>query len=90
LNRVHAATPPPKLVVLDLSAAPRIDMQSANTLAEMASETTATDITFHALEARSSLRDRLRLEGVDAKLGGVNRFTAVADVVEHFQSEQKP
>jgi MFS superfamily sulfate permease-like transporter len=26
--------------------------------------------------------------GVDTKLGGVNRFTAVADVVEHFQREQ--
>jgi hypothetical protein len=44
---------------------------------------------FHAVEPRSSVRDRLRLEGVDAKLGGVNRFTAVADVIEHFQHEQE-
>jgi hypothetical protein len=34
------------------------------------------------------VRDRLRIEEVDSKLGGVNRFTAVADVVEHFQREQ--
>ena len=89
LNRVHAATPSPKLVVIDLSAVPRIDMQSANTLAEMATEVTGKGIGFHAVEPRSSVRDRLRLEGVDARLGGVNRFTGVADVVEHFQRESE-
>ena len=88
LERVHAATPPPKLVVLDLSAAPRVDMQSAHTLAAMVTELTAEGIKFQAVEPRSSVRDRLRIEEVDAKLGGVNRFTAVADVVEHFQREQ--
>jgi SulP family sulfate permease len=87
LRRVHATAPEPKLVVLDLSAAPRIDMQSAHTLADMATELTNTGIRFQAVEARSSVRDRLRLEGVDGKLGGVNRFTAVADVIEHFQQE---
>jgi high affinity sulfate transporter 1 len=87
LNRVNATTPPPKLVVLDLSATPRIDMQSANSLASMATELTDRGIRFHAVEPRSSVRDRLRLEGVDAKLGGVNRFTAVADVVEDFERE---
>ena len=90
LNRVHAATPPPKLIVLDLSAAPRVDMQSAHTLAGMATELAVAGIRFQAVEPRSSVRDRLRLEGVDGKLGGVNRFTAVADVVEHFQREQEP
>jgi MFS superfamily sulfate permease-like transporter len=90
LNRVNATTPPPTLVVLDLSAAPRIDMQSANTLASMATELTDRGIRFHAVEPRSSVRDRLRLEGVDSKLGGVNRFTGVADVVEDFQREREP
>ena len=90
LNRVHAATPPPKLIVLDLSAAPRVDMQSAHTLAGMATELAVSGIRFQAVEPRSSVRDRLRLEEVDGKLGGVNRFTAVADVVEHFQREQEP
>ena len=89
LNRVHAATPSPKLIVLDLSAAPRVDMQSAHTLAGMATELAVAGIRFQAVEPRSSVRDRLRLEEVDGKLGGVNRFTAVADVVEHFQREQE-
>jgi high affinity sulfate transporter 1 len=87
LSRVHAEATPPKLVVLDLSAAPLVDMQSAYSLAGMAEELTAKRIQFQALEARSSVRDRLRHEGVDSKLGGVNRFTTVADVIDHFQRE---
>jgi MFS superfamily sulfate permease-like transporter len=71
--------------VLDLSAAPRVDMQSAHALAGMADELTAKGIQFQAVEARSSVRDRLRDEGVVDKLGGINRFTSVADAVEAFQ-----
>jgi len=87
LSRVHAEATPPKLVVLDLSAAPLVDMQSAYMLAGMADELTAKHIRFQAIEARSSVRDRLRHEGVDRKLGGVNRFTTVADAIDYFQRE---
>ena len=61
---------PPRLVVLDLSAAPRVDMQSAHALADLASEIVAKRIRFQAVEPRSSVPDRLRNEGVDGKLGG--------------------
>src|SRR6266513_5106690 len=87
LSRVRAEPTPPKLVVLDLSAAPLVDMQSAYMLTGMALELIAARIQFQTVEARSSVRDRLRHEGVDSKLGGVNRFTTVADVIDHFQRE---
>jgi MFS superfamily sulfate permease-like transporter len=87
LNRVESEATSTRLVVLDLSAAPRVDLQSAHTLAGMAAEITAKKIRFQAVEARSSVRDRLRSEGVDTKLGGINRFAMVADVIEHFQSD---
>lgn len=90
LSRVRAEPRQPKLVVLDLSAAPRVDMQSAYALAGMADELMADHIRFQAVEPRSSVRDRLRHEGVDAKLGHVNRFTTVADVVEDFQNTTIP
>src|SRR5213080_859978 len=86
LSRVRAEPTPPKLVVLDLSAAPRVDLQSAHALGGMADELTAKGIRFQAVEPRASVRDRLRNEGVDGKLGGVNRFTTVADAIDHFQS----
>ena len=84
LNRIRAAPKLPKLVVLDLSAAPLVDMQSAHTLAGMADDLTAEGIRFQAVEPRSSVRDRLRHEGVDGKLGGIDRFTTVADAIDHF------
>jgi len=87
LSRVRAEPTPPKLVVLDLSAAPLVDMQSAYTLAGIADELVSKHIRFQAVEPRSSVRDRLRHEGLDGKLGGVNRFTTVADVIDHFLSE---
>ena len=39
LDRVRAEATPPKLVVLDLSAAPHVDMHSAHMLAELAGRT---------------------------------------------------
>lgn len=85
-GRVHGEGTPPKLVVLDLSAAPHVDMHAAHMLAELAGELTAAGIHFQAVEALSSVRDRLRNEGVEEKLGGINRFTSVADVVDNFQT----
>lgn len=61
-------------------------MQSAHPLASMAEELIAKGVQFHAVEPRSSVRDRLRHEGVDDKLGGINRFTTVADVIDNFLS----
>jgi MFS superfamily sulfate permease-like transporter len=86
VDRVRAETAP-KLVVLDLSAAPRVDMHSAQMLGSIADELTATGIRVQAVEARSSVRERLRGEGVEARLGGIDRFTTVADAVEAFQKQ---
>ena len=90
LNRVGAEQTTPKLVIVDLSAAPLVDLQSAYTLAAMATELTNKGIRFQAVEPRSPVRDRLRREGVDAKLGGINRFTTVADVIDQVLAENNP
>jgi sulfate permease, SulP family len=85
LDRISAEPKIPRLVVLDLSAAPRVDLQSAHALGDLSKDVTAKGIRFQAVEARSSVRDRLRTEGVDSKMGGINRFQSVADAVEDFQ-----
>ena len=86
LDRVRAETVQPKLVVLDLSAAPFVDMHGAHMLAALAEELRASGKQFRAVEARSSVRERLRSEGVDAQVGGINRFTSVADALEDFHA----
>jgi MFS superfamily sulfate permease-like transporter len=84
--RIKRESPPPKLVILDLSAAPFVDLQSAHALGELADEMSAAGVKLQVVEARSGVRERLRAEGLDARLGGVNRFTSVADVVESFKT----
>lgn len=81
IERVRSTTPLPRLVVLDLGATAYVDMHGAHMLAELAAELATAGIRVHAVEARSSVRDRLRSEGVDGKLGGINRFTSVSDAV---------
>jgi sulfate permease, SulP family len=90
LDRVRAEPAPPKLVVLDLSAAPQVDLQSAHTLAGMARELTAEGIRLQVVEARSAVRDRLRNEEVDGHLGGINRFASVADILDEFSRTSQP
>src|SRR5882762_8898549 len=87
LDRVRAEAIAPALVVLDLSAAPRLDMHSAQMLGGLADELSATGIRVQAVEARSSVRERLRAEGVDDDWGGIDRFSTVVDAVEASQKQ---
>ena len=84
-DRVRAERRPPTLVVVDLSAAPRVDLQSAHALAGLADELTAAGVRLQAVEARASVRERLLGEKLDARLGGIDHSTSVADVVDRFQ-----
>lgn len=88
-ERIRLETPAPELMVLDLSAAPHVDMQSAHALADLAEELKGVGVRVRVVEARSSVRDCLRSEAVEAKLGGVNRLATVADTVEAFQSKPR-
>lgn len=45
------------------------------------------NVTLRVTDARATVRDLLRAEGVDEKVGGVNRFASVADVVDDFLAE---
>src|SRR5258707_11663098 len=87
LDRERAETTAPGLVVLDLSAAPRCDLHTSQMLGSLADELSATGIRVQAVEARSSVRERLRSEGVDTKLGGIDRFSTVVDAVEASQKQ---
>ncbi len=60
-------------------------MHSAQMLGSLADELKALGIGFQAVEAHASVRERLRNEGVDDKLGRVDRLTSLADIVETFQ-----
>ena len=89
-QRALAAPVRPRLIIIDLSAAPYVDLQSAHTLAGLADELRASGVRVQVVEARSSVRERLRGEGLDEQLGGINRFTSVADAVESVDKLAQP
>ena len=86
VNKVRALSPTPSLLVMDLSAAPYVDLQAAQTLISLYNEVTALGCQFQIVEARSAVRETLRLEGLEEKVGKINRFTSVSDAVEKFLS----
>ncbi|HEU4386214.1 MAG TPA: STAS domain-containing protein, partial [Blastocatellia bacterium] len=88
VNCVRAEATPPKLVVCDLSASPHVDLQAAQVIGVLADELAKTGIRLQVVEARSSVRDRLRAEGLAERLGGIDRFRTVAQVVEDFERPQ--
>jgi high affinity sulfate transporter 1 len=81
--------PAPRRLLLDLSAAPRIDLQAAQTLAGLHGELAALGCQLQIVEAHAAVRDVLRLEGVEEKVGHINRFTSVADAAEAYEKEPK-
>src|SRR5438093_4643618 len=83
--RLRAETTPPKIVILDLSASPHMDIQACGVMMNMADDIKAAGARLQIVEARSSVRDRLRAEGIEEHVSQVNRFTSVADAVEDFQ-----
>src|SRR5437870_7485507 len=86
--RLRAEATPPKIVILDLSASPHMDIQACGVVMNMADDIKAAGARLQIVEARSSVRDRLRAEGIEEHVSQVNRFTSVADAIEDFQKQR--
>lgn len=81
LDRVADGRDATRLVILDLSASPRIDMHAATVLRELAEELEARGIELKLVDARAAVRQRLAHAGIDAKLGGIDGRATVADLL---------
>ena len=87
LARLNATAEPIRLVICDLSTSPQIDMAGARMFLTMHAELAKRGIAFRLVEARSGVRDMLRVEGVEEKVGRIDRFTMLADAIDAFQKE---
>jgi len=73
-----------RLVVCDLSTSPHVDLAAAQMLAGLHADLAAAGIGLQIVEARASVRDRLRDEGIEEKVGRIDRFKSLADAVDDF------
>ena len=84
--RLDAAAEPIRLVICDLSTSPQVDMAGAHMFHTLHAELSKRSIDFRLVEARSAVRDMLRTEGIEEKIGRIDRFTMLADAIEAFQT----
>jgi SulP family sulfate permease len=85
LERVRAAGAGVRLVVCDLSTSPYVDLAGSRMLESLSDALAKQHIALRLVEVHATTRDLLRVEGLEAKVGDIDRFTSVADVVEGFQ-----
>ena len=73
LNRLQAAPSDLRLVVCDLSASPYLDLAGSRMLHELHGELTARGIALRVVGAHGRVRDLLRADGMDQKVGDLDR-----------------
>jgi high affinity sulfate transporter 1 len=92
-ERIRTLTAPPKLVVLDLSSSPVVDLSGARMLSTLEGALREAGATLRLVGARAGVRDLLRLEGLEERVGRIDRRVSVAEVIDRFQggaSTQQP
>jgi MFS superfamily sulfate permease-like transporter len=87
LDRVEAEAKSLRLVIGDLSTSPAIDLAGARMFLDLHAELAKRGVILRLVEAHASVRDLLRIEGAEDRVGRIDRFATVADVIEHFQKE---
>jgi SulP family sulfate permease len=76
-----------RLVVCDLSNAPRVDVAGAVMLAKLRNELTLRGIQLRIVEAHAMVRDLLRAEGLEQQVGYLGRHTSVDQAVAEFEAD---
>jgi sulfate permease, SulP family len=91
LNRLQAADPSEiRLVVCDLSASPYIDLAGARILHGLHDELAARGIVLRIVGARGRVRDLLRADGVDEKVGGLERVVTLDSLLAGDGKQPRP
>ena len=74
LDRVEAERKSIRLVICDLSTSPEVDLAGAKMFLELYTELAKRGIILRLVEAHASVRDLLRIEGAEDRVGRIDRF----------------
>jgi hypothetical protein len=67
-----------------------VDMAGARMFLALQAELAKRGLIFRLVEARSGVRDMLRIEGVEDRVARIDRFTMLADAIDAFHQEPLP
>jgi MFS superfamily sulfate permease-like transporter len=90
IARLEASGAGVRCVICDLSTSAFVDMAGARMCLTLYAELAKRGIPFRLVEARSTVRDMLRAEGVEEKVGRIDRFTTLAHAIDDFQKPAGP
>jgi SulP family sulfate permease len=85
-ERIRSLPTPPRLVVFDLSASPMVDLAGARMLETMHAALKESGATLRLVEARAAVRDILRAQGLERRVGPIDRKVTVADAVDGLRA----
>lgn len=89
-RKIRASTEPVKLVVCDLSLTPTVDLAGARLLSNLYAELQAKGIRLRLVDAHAEVRDILRKEELEEKVGYFGRRINVADAIDEFHGIEPP
>jgi high affinity sulfate transporter 1 len=75
----------PRLVICDLSDAPIVDIAGARMLIGLHGDLAKRDIRLRVVEAHAKVRDLLRAEGLEDRVGYLGRHISVDQAIAEFQ-----
>jgi len=75
-----------RLLILDLSAVPDVDIAGAEMLVQLIEQLRKEGVTMRITGALSNVRELLRKLGVEEFTGHISRTTSIYDLVEEFKS----
>jgi MFS superfamily sulfate permease-like transporter len=89
-GKIRSVAEPPKLVVFDLSSSPTVDLAGARMLATLQAALQEAGVRLRLVGARATVRDILRAEGLEERVGHIDRRVSVADVIDEFLGSAPP
>jgi MFS superfamily sulfate permease-like transporter len=75
-----------RAVICDLSASPHLDLAGARMLNDLHDQLAGRGIAFQIVGARGRVRDLLRVDGLAAKIGGLERTVSLDDAIGRYAS----
>ena len=77
-----ASQPGVRRVICDLSNVPYVDVAGARMLRRMHEELSISGVQFRLVEAHGNVRDVLRAEGLEERVGSITRYQSLFEVVQ--------
>ena len=85
MRHVDGQPEPIRLVICDLSTSPYVDLAGTRMLTRLYDDLEARNVALRVVEAHADVREVLRAEGVDARVGAISRRTSVEDAITAFE-----